>query len=336
LKGLSPLSNGVPKLIEVSKTRRNYLRNWYNERIIDLALRKSDVGDADTSAVLPIKPASYTQLPKPNPGEIRLLGPGATTDEFRLEYVAVLEVERDNGYALIAPFSPYEAPACKDEWLTGLAAHPLKVLQLWNAQPVTCKDLFRSWKTAELTRDELADARTLYRCAVSGRWAPFPLRERTGLAIHDTDDIRMTYQTEELALLSPLRERFHALVAASESRAIPQEIPELEWKAADDGAVFAQVSILASDGSFKAALKAEMTSDETSALWRILTWPDAAPGTPVSAYAGKPSTYVEPLAVAFTAGDDGCELDFSKAADSSEDLCAALDAGTVWFIVREI
>jgi hypothetical protein len=239
-------------------------------------------------------------------GDIRLLPAGVTPGESRFLYVAVLSVRRENFTSVVAPFSSYSVPACKDEWLTGLESEPLKVLQFWNAQPVATRDLVQSWKTGELDEGQLSRAQLLYRHAIDGTWPQGFLREQVGLAILNSADERLAYQDEELALFAPLRGRLFGMMQRAEESAkrrvvfAPSSIfvrnrsgdhrfKELERLAADSGEVQAEVVILTSDGGVKRS-RAGRDADPANrtVIWRIRDEAAASfllPGLPVCLYA---------------------------------------------------
>jgi len=349
----STRQNPFNGLVEVSDTRRKFLDEWLFERALDLKLRSIEEADeradavADGEAVADWpEPAAFDKAIEV--GDIRLLSGSLTTDPLRMAYVGVLEVE--GMYALVAPFSIYDYPASKGEWLTGIDATPLHVLQLWNAQPVPVLMLAKSWKVGSFTREELASARTLYRHTVAGTWPPAELRESIGLAIHSPDDVRVDYQDEELEMFAPLRASTFRLQQELEehadyirSRGVMTLIRE--WKppvlaAAADGTVIAPVLLLRADGT-ECSLTAERLEhsyepgEGYDSRWMIRGWTDAVPGLPVFAYASREALAQGGEALAFDAtyGAEGNRVVFQG---EREDEFAQLSAKELVLLVREV
>ncbi|MFO7535400.1 MAG: hypothetical protein R6X19_06920 [Kiritimatiellia bacterium] len=209
-------------LVKPSAKRLKFLDLWLKERSLDLALRDSNP---------PAKPATRPNTPKAplapkdwhvQKGDIRLLGKDCIDVPDRpLIYVAVLDVYDDDGMALVAPFSPYAAPATAGEWQTPLSAEPLRVLELWNARTVPLFRIAQSWLCQSLTKADLATAREILRHTISGEILPAKLREQTGLPVFQENDPRLAYLEEEIQLLAPLTAAAQAL---TESPAAPKPI----------------------------------------------------------------------------------------------------------------
>ena len=330
------LSHG---LIEVSEKRSGYLREWRRERAIDKALRDGDDASPETPEGTTDAP-ELAKFARPfdtaiQAGDIRLLSSKLLTQE-RLAYVAVLEVNLREGYALVAPFSPYDNPACKDEWLTGLNASPLKVLQLWNAQPVPFFALYRSWRCCGFSEAKLETARALYACWVSGKWPTGELREQIGLAIHDPEDDRLVYQREEMSVFALLRTRLATWLATCDKVAAGVN---------DSKQPLFPVSLAAGDGSISAVgVVLDPTGKKIAEFTAILETEDAsvsnwlaekrfavgAGGASVIAFAGN-SGQVVAIGTA-TEDDDGTWLAFTEQAPEA---LARLHAGDVRFVIQE-
>lgn len=325
------------KLVEVSERRQEFLRSWYVERAINLDLRnlesQKDEGDSGTPVVLDGMPQSSSRVASGNydlavrKGDVRLLRREATTDPYRFAYVAVLELHYAEGVALVAPFSPYSSPATKGEWLTGFAATPLRVLQLWNVQSMPIFMLAMSWRCCGLTAEEVSNACEVYRHHNAGTWPQGDLRESIGLAVHNPDDPRVEYQEEELELYAPIRGAVYELVARVEeprcvARHVWFETPYFKQPllAADDGSVQALTAVLDRYGNLIEALSSRClvhygqsdVDEPWQSIWCLEGWKQALPGLPVFAYASKEES-VEgalPIAVGFTQGKGGDNILF--------------------------
>jgi uncharacterized protein YifN (PemK superfamily) len=243
----------VFKLAHVSDERKKFLLRWRLERKLDLALRKQKVAEGcQTKNPGSVKENAISIRPFDKfvcLGDIRLLRRSDVQDHGRLLYVLVLYVRNDNFTSVVVPFSTYSVPCCKDEWLTGLAGEPLKVLQFWNAQPVPTYCLAQSWKVEKLDRDRLEAAKTLYAHAISGTWPQGELRKKIGLAILNPHDERLAYQHEELVHFEVLRSRLFRLQQDALQQArrkftdqmMKQRAPFQERFAASSGDVFADL-----------------------------------------------------------------------------------------------
>jgi hypothetical protein len=366
-------------LSDVSERRRTFLREWRRERAIDLKLRgaeaPSDTGIGPIST--DFQPSDEMPKPRPydvqvSPGEIRLLGPGSVSDPFRFAYVAVLEIYPEQGIALAASFSPYATPATKDEWLTGLESTPLRVLQLWNAQPLPIFALKKSWRCCSLTEDELKSALELYRHTMAGTWPSAALREQIGLAVHDPEDARLFYQNEEMALYSPLREALFNLQAVVANAPIgvvkPGPVPidiigiasrvgniiseffrfelpqtgqvfcPLRMDTGSDGKTFVQTTLLRHDGSSIPLLARRISHDcsndgEWESRWSVDKWEYPISGLPAFVYSGKSGESSAPFVTTFTGGESGKLLIFTG---NDPDVFEQLEREDLWFLIREI
>lgn len=98
---------------------------------------------------------------------------------------------------LVSPFGDYSEPATTTEWLTGLEAVPLRVLCLWNTRDYPAKWLELGWEVGELKPQELADAREVFRHALTGVPLSDHLRQQVGAPIFHPHDPRLAYQEEE-------------------------------------------------------------------------------------------------------------------------------------------
>ena len=342
------------KLSEVSEARKRFLLRWWLERKLDLGLRTAS--QAQEQAL--VAEGSFTRFGRASlpydravcAGDIRLLRASDASDENRFLYVAVLFVRAESFSSVVAPFSPYSVPACKDEWLTGLASEPLKVLQFWNAQPVATKDLARSWKTGDLGEARLEQARTLYRHAIAGTWPQGDLREHVGLAILNPADERLAYQSEELAHFAPLRGRlFHLLeqaerFAARQARVDASGALDLgggahrfekpERLAADGGDVWAEAVVLKSDGEV-VRLRAKREDVDFARLtlsWRLGKAASVAllPGVPACLYSAGAK---RPLAARGVTTGDGATVQFT--AGSGAAFKRSLRNEGLWIVIRE-
>ncbi len=340
-------------LVEVSEARRKFLDEWFFERALDLKLRS--IEDADDRADAADDEEAVADWPEPaafdkaiEVGDIRLLSGSMTVDPVRLAYVGVLEV--DGLYALVAPFSSYQHPASKGEWLTGIDATPLRVMQLWNAQPMPVALLARSWKVENFTESELANARELYRHTVAGTWPPADLREMIGLAIHSPDDVRVDYQEEELEMFTPIRAEVFRLQQMLEEHVDfvrTQKVADLirGWRrpvlaAAADGSLVVPVILLRADGT-ELSLTAQRldhgyeSGEGYDSRWEIHGWPGIVPGLPVYAYANRKALAegAEPLAFDVTFGADGNRVVFQGELESD---FKKLSSTELVLLVREV
>ena len=121
-------------------------------------------------------------------GQVRLL-----SDVEEIVYVAVLR-EINAETFLIMPFSHYDFPATDKEFKTDFdGGMYLNTLQTWNAKVVKLNFLKRSWLVGHLPDTDCKNA--LKFC--DDKPLNNKLRERTGLPILSSDDIRNKYLLEE-------------------------------------------------------------------------------------------------------------------------------------------
>lgn len=337
------------KLSAVSETRKKFLLRWRLERKLDLKLRELQTEQEQalvaepgfTRCRLPVRPFD-TDVRE---GDIRLLRQSDVSDFSRFLYVAVLYV-RDNFTSVVAPFSSYSVPACKDEWLTGMESEPLKVLQFWNAQPVATKDIAQSWRTHTLDEERLSQARTLYKHAVDGSWPQGHLRERVGVAILNPTDERLVYQYEELLLFTGLRKRLSRVSEWSDRLAkrpfqftsggafsfkgTGQVFGKPERLAADSGKVFAEVIVLCDGKSVTAKARREADAAHKTVRWHL----DGCavhllPGLPACLYA---SGRKRPLNTAGQTVGDGSVVSFKAGSDAAFSRLL-VDSG-LWIVIQ--
>lgn len=206
-------SNTPFNVVKPSAKRLAFLDRWLKERTLDLALRDSasvPISD-NTAPIASLAPKDWNV----QEGDIRLLGKDCLNVPDRpLIYVVVLNLYDDEGMALIAPFSPYGAPASAGEWQTPYTAAPLRVLELWNARTAPLFRIAHSWRCQVMDIDGLATAREILRHTISGEVMPAELRDQTGLPIFLENDPRLVYQQEEILLLAPLTAAAQAVVEA--------------------------------------------------------------------------------------------------------------------------
>ena len=207
--------------ITASDTRKAFLKLWYQERALDLKLRpNSTVPPICGPVKQPWAPAdSYNG--EVNPGDIRLLPDEWVSDPTKATYVAILQVDKPLGIALVSPFSPYVTPATNTEWLTGIHARALRVLQLWNTQPFPLRAIAQSWLVGPLSGDKLDRAQKLYACCIAGQYPAASDREDIGLGIVDLSDDRCKYQEEEFLNLAPLHASMDRLLEKLECASQP-------------------------------------------------------------------------------------------------------------------
>lgn len=339
------------KLVEVSDKRKRFLLRWQLERKLDGELRDEAVKAQEQAKVAE---TGFTRLGWDVKafdrdvcvGDIRLLRQSDTPDPRRFLYIAVLYV-RDNFTSVVVPFSLYSVPACKDEWLTGLASEPLKVLQFWNAQPVATKDLAQTWRTGRLEESQLETARCLYKHAIDGSWPQGELRERVGLAILNPADARLAYQREELALFTRLRKRlFRVSEQAGELAKLPVQFgsggafafkddghlyEKPKRLAADSGDVFAEVIVLCDGGkSFTAKALREADATHKTVRWHI----DGCaapllPGLPTCLYA---RGCKRPLVAQGQTVGDGSVVSFKTG--SEKEFSRMLGDSGLWIVIQ--
>lgn len=343
------------RLSEVSDVRKEFLLRWQMERKLDLELREAQADQAQ-AMVVDNGCARYGDVDsvklfdtEVEPGDIRLLRMGDVPDDSRFLYVAVLYVRIENGTSVVVPFSPYSVPGCKEEWLTGFAGEPLKVLQFWNAQPVATQDLAQSWKTGEVDKGRYEQMRKLYTHAIDGSWPPGDLREQIGLAILDPADERLAYQSEEITLFTRLRTRLFRHLEAVET--LPKrrvlfckantfrfadahaDLHATERLAADSGAVYANVVIQFPDGrTVQARGRCNDITGSEAVWWRIEGCPEGVhllPGRPACLYA----RLKNPLVASGMTIKDGATVSFDLKDEKSHERVMRSSTG-LWIVIQ--
>jgi hypothetical protein len=345
------------RLSEVSDARKEFLLRWQMERKLDLELREVHAdhvqamvaehgfvryGDADSVRLFD------TEV---HPGDIRLLSMGDVPDDSRCLYVAVLFVRTENGTSVVVPFSPYGVPGCKEEWLTGFAGEPLKVLQFWNAQPVATRDLAQSWKTDEVDEGCYEQMRKLYTHAIDGSWPQGDLRERVGLAILDPADERLAYQSEEIALFTRLRTRLFRHLEAVDTmpkrrvlfckadtfRFADASVEQHAVKrlAADSGTVYANVVIQFPDGRTMQTrgCRDVDSGDHTVVWWRVEGCPEGVhllPGQPACLYGAH---LEQPLIAQGMTIRDGATVSFDLKDEETHERVMRSSTG-LWIVIQ--
>lgn len=274
-------------LLEVSDVRKEYLARWRFERRLDKELSETGQQNMDRESDSRFEKQPF--CPDVLDGDIRLLPDRLAGAVGRFLYVAVL-FNRENGTSVVAPFSTYSTPCCKDEWLTGLDVSPLRVLQLWNTQPVPTHVLASSWRTGYFSEEQLDAARELYTHALRGTFPGGRLRETIGLAISTPSDDRLEYQREEYSNMARLRQSLFHLLNMRERLVLSDiadkvssaEVPTLLAAAA--GEMRAQVLLLGEETRYT-GLDATNPDDSDSLAMRWMIEPvktdfDLTPGLP--------------------------------------------------------
>jgi hypothetical protein len=177
------------------RTDRKKLSIWMDEWRLDRALAAADgtdgeAGSEDAAAGLP------RLAPGPPPsfadglrvGDILLLKPVTPVTARRPTYVVVVAPGGAAGWWRVAPFARFSTPATPEEVATGLKAHPLRVLCLWNGHAVSARRLTAwAWRVSRIAPAALARIGG----AGDGRRGP--------RLVHPLDP-RHTYLDEERAL----------------------------------------------------------------------------------------------------------------------------------------
>jgi hypothetical protein len=177
-------------------TEREKLARWIDEWRLDRALAAADGTDGedcaeDCAAGLPQQRA--TGFPHPfadglRVGDILLLKPVTPRTASRPTYGVIVAPEGKAGWWRVAPFGRLSTPATPDEVETGLKAHPLRVLCLWNGHAVPARRLTAwAWRVGRIALAALA------RIAAAGD-------ARRGPRLVHPLDPRHTYLDEERAL----------------------------------------------------------------------------------------------------------------------------------------
>lgn len=135
-------------------------------------------------------------------GQIRLLSQPDT-----MVYVLVAREWWSNDTWLIVPFSPYNTPACPEEFLLREYGNDaFQTLQVWNAQTLGAIFLRRSWVAGSITPEEQRDVNALLSASLGGAPLLEGLAERTGIALPEGVERGMVreYKEKEIHKLDPL------------------------------------------------------------------------------------------------------------------------------------
>lgn len=212
-------SSLLARILTNSPSEAEALDHWLFEREVDKAL------DANTGAPLPftIDAGRLTEAAAPHDrvvkaGQIRILSPGLFSGNDALPYVAVLDRWLDDMW-LVAPFSPYSAPATDTEMATGIPLAGQGVLQCWNARTAHDAIVRRSYAMGELDEKVRQDALALFRYAMTRTEFPAGFSAEVGAPIRAKADPRREYLAESVARYQPLTEaasKWEALLARAE------------------------------------------------------------------------------------------------------------------------
>ena len=194
---------------------QNKFENWLNQYEAVLAvdsffednaeLLKTD-GAKENIEELKVLAKSSDNIPV-EPGQIRLLKEGLTTDPHENTCVLVLSQWSGNRW-LVAPFSPYTVPATQGEMSTGIDFHAYQVVEAWNT--VVVPDFFLQMQSNYLRDvDETVrrDACIVFFQKLEGKEMPEELKPRTGAKIQSKLDPRIQYLLNEQLQLEPLRDK---------------------------------------------------------------------------------------------------------------------------------
>ncbi len=141
------------------------------------------------------------------PGQIRILKGEAVS--YPIDTTCILVLTQWSGDRwLIAPFSPYTAPATEGELETGIDFFMYRVVEAWNALVIP-DSLLRS--QSEFLRDAgenvRMDACTVFFRLLEGKEIPEELRGRVGPSIRFDLDPRIQHLLSEKYQLRPLRRK---------------------------------------------------------------------------------------------------------------------------------
>lgn len=207
------------KFRETPAKWREFAAAWLKEWNIKEALEEDAAkGDDPFAGMPPIPslpaPRPTSQEPEPKAGQIRLLHPDLCDVEC-LVYVALVD-DWEGGMLLTAPFSHFSVPAVEGELLTGRKANSLRVLELWSAVSASKFVLSHSWLVDEMSRQEMLDAKAVFKGVMTGAPLSKELEDRTAAPIYNPLDPRLHYQDEETAKVIALDE-LSALQMTAES-----------------------------------------------------------------------------------------------------------------------
>ncbi len=150
------------------------------------------------------EPSNHTPV---EPGQIRLLKEDLTNDSHENTCVLVLSQWSGNRW-LVAPFSPYTAPATQGELSTGIDFHAYQVVEAWNT--VVVPDFFlqmQSFYLRDVDEPVRRDACIVFFQKLEGKEMPDDLKPRTGAKICSKLDPRIQYLLNEQLQLEPLRDK---------------------------------------------------------------------------------------------------------------------------------
>ena len=186
-----------------------WLAEWRVEQTLSAAAQAGEAtlgkgGDAPIPLLGPLARTTSGEA-EPAVGQIRLFSPEIPTAGLRPVYIAVLRNSGQDGF-VTAPFSRFAEPALLGEIETGHSKTPFRVLCLWNARPVAAVVLSLSWRVAELSAEEVADALCLYDHLTSGHPLPAALAAKLGPPLVHPDDPRQIYRNREAVRMDRLLE----------------------------------------------------------------------------------------------------------------------------------
>lgn len=197
------------KLKPAPDWQRERLARWLAEWALDQRLAGAEPSDGyRAGSVGSVEPATAGNGigPRPHdrlvaPGQVRLLDPRLPGCRHRPVFVAVL-LKLDSGDWLAAPFSRFAEPAVPGEFLTGLAALPLRVLACDQAHAVGGAILQQGWVAGRLGRRVLNDAAILIRRGDGA--IPARLLRRMAPPLIHPDDPRHLYRREMTQMMAGL------------------------------------------------------------------------------------------------------------------------------------
>jgi hypothetical protein len=196
-------------------SQRMALSLWLREWNLDLVMRE------DSGSCTPPPAIRVVERYAVKVGDIRLLPPMPVSLSKTERPVYVLVLQEVDGFSFdVAPFSRFSVPATPQEWLTGLAQAPLRVLCLWNVQRMTAEALGVTWRVKMMPVPKVKTAAKIARSALLGQ---SPLSTRVGPSLVNPIDPRHIYIAEERQLIY---ETVHGLQTARDKKPLIYEIPE--------------------------------------------------------------------------------------------------------------
>jgi len=193
------------KLGPAPEWQKKRLARWLHEWQIEQALQDvpqdylegtQEVERPSVKLDRDVEAASTDDEPTLARGQVRLLWPEVSGAGDVPVYVAILDVD-EHDRPLTVPFSRFAEPGLPGELATGIAARPLRVLCLWNAQHLPRATLCRSWLAAGLSNSELETAVTAYLCISADKTLPAELVTRSGPPLVHPDDPRHVYRARQ-------------------------------------------------------------------------------------------------------------------------------------------